>query len=161
MENSLIIGYDFSHDKDITILTVGKQITETVSLSAATPLLRETMEIRVDGKVLTVYKDEIEKELYKHLGVGLMQFGGWVMTANEFTEFLDTTSEAWKQITDAIQEFANSLSEIEETHNIENSYHKPKKNEYLKSQTCSLYQVERRVQKHLPMGFSYFKRREK
>ena len=39
---------------------------------AAQPLLRETMEIRVDGKPVTVYVDEIEKqltrELYAHLG---------------------------------------------------------------------------------------------
>ena len=40
--------------------------------SAAQPLLRETMEIRVDGKPVTVYVDEKEKqltrELYAHLG---------------------------------------------------------------------------------------------
>lgn len=40
--------------------------------SAAQPILRETMEIRVDGKPVTVYVDEIEKqltrELYAHLG---------------------------------------------------------------------------------------------
>lgn len=40
--------------------------------SAAQPLLRETMEIRVYGKPVTVYVDEIEKqltrELYAHLG---------------------------------------------------------------------------------------------
>ncbi len=44
--------------------------------SAAQPLLRETMEIRVDGKPVTVYVDEIEKqltrELYAHLG---LQYG--------------------------------------------------------------------------------------
>lgn len=44
--------------------------------SAAQPLLRETMEIRVYGKPVTVYVDEIEKQLtrglYAHLG---LQFG--------------------------------------------------------------------------------------
>ncbi len=44
--------------------------------SAAQPVLRETMEIRVDGKPVVVYKDEIEKQLtrglYAHLG---LQFG--------------------------------------------------------------------------------------
>lgn len=44
--------------------------------SAAQPLLRETREIRVNGKPVTVYVDEIEKqltrELYTHLG---LQFG--------------------------------------------------------------------------------------
>ena len=40
--------------------------------SAAQPLLRETREIRVNGKPVTVYVDEIEKQLtrglYAHLG---------------------------------------------------------------------------------------------
>ena len=44
--------------------------------SAAQPLRRETMEIRVYGKLVTVYKDVIEKQLtqglYAHLG---LQFG--------------------------------------------------------------------------------------
>lgn len=44
--------------------------------SAAQPLLRETREIRVNGVTMTVYVDEIEKqltrELYAHLG---LQFG--------------------------------------------------------------------------------------
>mgnify|MGYP001054538061 FL=1 len=44
--------------------------------SAAQPLLRETMEIRVYGKPVTVYVDEIEKQLtrefYAHLG---LQYG--------------------------------------------------------------------------------------
>lgn len=31
------------------------------------PLLRETMQINVDGVMTTVYKDEIEKEIYKAL----------------------------------------------------------------------------------------------
>lgn len=43
---------------------------------AAQPFLRETMEIWVNGKPATVYKDEIEKQLtrglYAHLG---LQFG--------------------------------------------------------------------------------------
>lgn len=49
---------------------------QSASLSAAAPLLRKTMKINVGGNVVTVYKDDIEKELYKHLGIGLMQFGG-------------------------------------------------------------------------------------
>ena len=40
--------------------------------SAAQPLLRETMEIRVDGKPVTVYvkkkKKQLTRELYAHLG---------------------------------------------------------------------------------------------
>ncbi len=44
--------------------------------SAAQPVLRETMEIRVEGKPVIVYKDEIEKQLtrglYAHLG---LQYG--------------------------------------------------------------------------------------
>lgn len=45
--------------------------------SAAAPVLRETMEIRVNGKPVIVYKDEIEKGLYKSLYSGLdVQLGG-------------------------------------------------------------------------------------
>jgi len=42
--------------------------------SAAQPILRETMEIRVEDKPVIVYKDEIEKQLYGHLykGLGLL-----------------------------------------------------------------------------------------
>lgn len=55
-------------------------LSETTSMSAsesaAQPFLREAMEIRVNGKPVTVYKDEIEKQLtrglYAHLG---LQFG--------------------------------------------------------------------------------------
>lgn len=43
----------------------------------AQPILRETINTIIDGKVVKVYKDEIEKQLYKelysHLG---LQFGG-------------------------------------------------------------------------------------
>lgn len=37
------------------------------------PILRETMEIQVAGRPVTVYKDQVERELYKHLysGIGL------------------------------------------------------------------------------------------
>lgn len=49
--------------------------SELVSMAA--PVLRETREIHVDGKTITVYKDEIEKELYKSLYSGLgLQLGG-------------------------------------------------------------------------------------
>ena len=52
------------------------EASQSNSVSAAAPLLRETMEIRVAGKKLTVYKDDIEKELYKSLDSGLgLQFG--------------------------------------------------------------------------------------
>lgn len=41
------------------------------------PILRETVNTIIDGKIVKVYKDEIEKQLYKelysHLG---LQFGG-------------------------------------------------------------------------------------
>lgn len=40
---------------------------ETVMNNAAQPVLRETMQINVGGVMTTVYKDEIEKELYKGL----------------------------------------------------------------------------------------------
>ena len=41
-------------------------------ISAAAPALRETMQINVGGVMTTVYKDEIEKEIYKALGEPFM-----------------------------------------------------------------------------------------
>lgn len=53
---------------------------ESIALSASEltqPILRETINTIIDGKVVKVYKDEIEKQLYKklysHLG---LKFGG-------------------------------------------------------------------------------------
>ena len=37
----------------------------------AAPVLRETVNTIVNGQVVKVYKDEIERELYKHLYDGL------------------------------------------------------------------------------------------
>lgn len=48
-----------------------------VTADITAPILRETVSRVVDGKVVTMYKDELEKILYKdlysHLG---LQFGG-------------------------------------------------------------------------------------
>lgn len=48
-----------------------------VTTDIAAPILRETVSRVVDGKVVTMYKDELEKiiykDLYSHLG---LQFGG-------------------------------------------------------------------------------------
>lgn len=48
-----------------------------VTADIAAPILRETVSRVVDGKVVTMYKDELEKILYKdlysHLG---LQIGG-------------------------------------------------------------------------------------
>lgn len=41
------------------------------------PILRETVNTIIDGKVVKVYKDEIEKQLYKELYSRLgLQYGG-------------------------------------------------------------------------------------
>lgn len=45
-----------------------EQIHENAHENAA----RETMKIVVNGKPVIVYKDDIERELWKHLGVGLI-----------------------------------------------------------------------------------------
>lgn len=48
-----------------------------VTADITAPILRETVSRVVDGKVTTIYKDELEKilygDLYSHLG---LQFGG-------------------------------------------------------------------------------------
>jgi len=57
-------------------LSMSMSASQTAADSAAQPVLRETREIRVNGVTMTVYVDEIEKqltrELYTHLG---LQFG--------------------------------------------------------------------------------------
>ena len=57
-------------------LPLSQSASENASMLMAAPILRETMEIHIGGMQLTVYKDEIEKELYKQLYAGLgLQFG--------------------------------------------------------------------------------------
>lgn len=52
-------------------------VVETSVAELIQPILRETMTIMVEGKHQIVYKDEIEKQLYKHLYSELeLQFGG-------------------------------------------------------------------------------------
>ena len=52
-------------------------VVETSVAELAQPILRETMTIIVEGKPQIVYKDDIKKQLYKHLYSGLgLQFGG-------------------------------------------------------------------------------------
>lgn len=48
-----------------------------LSAEMAQPILRETVNIIIDGKVVKVYKDEIEKELYRSLYSHLdLNYGG-------------------------------------------------------------------------------------
>lgn len=57
---------------------VSNSASKTAAGSAAQPLLRETREIWINGKPVTVYVDEIEKELTKELGLYAhlgLQFG--------------------------------------------------------------------------------------
>ena len=50
--------------------------SSSISESMLAPVLRETMEIHVDGKTLTVYKDDVQRELYKALYPNFLQMGG-------------------------------------------------------------------------------------
>lgn len=54
-----------------------QDVKAPVTADIAAPILREIVSRVVDGKVVTMYKDELEKILYKdlysHLG---LQFGG-------------------------------------------------------------------------------------
>lgn len=43
------------------------EITSNIAQSSAMPVIRETMQINVGGIMTSVYKDEIEKEIYKSL----------------------------------------------------------------------------------------------
>ena len=50
---------------------------EPIAASMTEPILRETMTVAVDGSPTVVYKDEIEKQLYKSLYSHLwLQYGG-------------------------------------------------------------------------------------
>lgn len=44
---------------------IGIEAGKEVGMNAAQPVLRETMQMNIGGVMTTVYKDEIEKELYK------------------------------------------------------------------------------------------------
>lgn len=41
--------------------------SENISAPIIQPILRETMKINIDGNIVEVYKDDIEKKLYEHL----------------------------------------------------------------------------------------------
>lgn len=62
---------------DICQNRLWQDVKAPVTADIAAPILRETVSRVVDGKVVTMYKDELEKILYKdlysHLG---LQFGG-------------------------------------------------------------------------------------
>ena len=47
------------------------ELSQPLTAELAAPVLRETITINIDGTLQTVYKDEIEKELYKQLYCGL------------------------------------------------------------------------------------------
>lgn len=56
---------------------VAAAYAESSAASMTEPILRETMTIMVGGKPTVVYKDEIEKQLYKHLYPQLgLRYGG-------------------------------------------------------------------------------------
>lgn len=53
------------------------EVKATSASEMAAPVLRETANTVIDGNVVKVYKDEIEKELYKQLYCHLgLQIGG-------------------------------------------------------------------------------------
>ena len=67
------------HMEAVGCLEIPNIAAQSIEPSVATmtePILRETMTIMINGKPNIVYKDEIEKQLYKHLysGIGL-QYG--------------------------------------------------------------------------------------
>lgn len=56
-----------------------KRATVNNAVNASMPNMRETMKINVGGDIITAYKDEIEKEIYKALresfSIGLSRGG--------------------------------------------------------------------------------------
>jgi uncharacterized protein YoxC len=81
------------------------------------------------------------------------------MAPEDLARAVNQLTEAWKQISDAVKELANSLSRVFECSNQnENQVHKPSANKYCKSSKRRPpkndahinYNIERKVQKHLP-----------
>ena len=64
----------------LAYLPMAAEASTPVGMSAAAPVLRETMTINAgDGTMIQVYKDDITRELEKHLYADLyqhLQFGG-------------------------------------------------------------------------------------
>ena len=50
---------------------MAESVNAPFAADAASPILRETVNMIVNGQVVKVYKDEIERELYKNLYDGL------------------------------------------------------------------------------------------
>lgn len=50
---------------------MAESVTAPSTADAASPILRETVNTIVNGQVVKLYKDEIERELYKNLYDGL------------------------------------------------------------------------------------------
>jgi len=50
------------------------EVAQPVVSSAAAPVIRETVEIRVNGQPVTMYRDELEREIHRELygGFGLL-----------------------------------------------------------------------------------------
>ena len=54
-----------------------EKAAESVAAPQIQPIARETMTIHVDGKELTVYRDEIERQLQRELYAAFgLQYGG-------------------------------------------------------------------------------------
>lgn len=53
--------------KRMEMVSMAESMAENVKVEMTEPILRETMTIMVDGKPQLVYKDVIEKEIYKEL----------------------------------------------------------------------------------------------
>lgn len=63
--------------KQMEALAYISEAAQVASVDTAAPVLRETITIYIQGNPTVVYKDEIEREIYKNLHVGLgLQFGG-------------------------------------------------------------------------------------
>ena len=50
---------------------MAESVTAPSTADLASPILRETVNMIVDGQVVKLYKEEIERELYKNLYDGL------------------------------------------------------------------------------------------
>lgn len=53
----------------LAYLPMAAQASNEIGMSASMPLMRETMTIMIQGNPTVVYKDDIQKEIERHLGL--------------------------------------------------------------------------------------------
>jgi hypothetical protein len=63
----LVDTCDYKKYEEIGYLATVPLVSSTTTISAALPVLRETVDIHIDGKIVQVYKDDFMKQINESL----------------------------------------------------------------------------------------------